>query len=165
MSNWYERSRLSVQSTYPKNWRLMIGFLAVTSVNTTVKANVTLALKALKQYEDGDPFQGFMGAVIANLERVIRGEPLSGRKIKAFHEALLGNRYAVVIDRWMYRAYGFDKQGINEYRAVEAAILREAEEAEMYPADYQARLWCEVRGAGEDFSDVLRAKHKEVKNG
>lgn len=162
MSNWYEKSRLSVKSEFPDSWELMIGFLAVTSANATVTNNVTFALKALEQYKRGEVFNGFMAPVIANLERVVRGEKVSGRKIRAFHEALLGNRYAVVIDRWMYRAYGFEKQGINEYRAVEAAIFREAEDAGMYPADYQAMLWIDVRGAGEDFADILIARRAEV---
>lgn len=142
---------------------MIIGFLAVTSVNSTVQSNVTLALKALKQHEAGEEFTGFLRPVIANLGRVVRGETVKGDKIRNFHEALLGNQYAVVIDRWMYRAYGYDKQrpGIQAYRAVEAAILREAEEAGMYPAEYQAQLWAEFRGAGEDFCDILNAKRLE----
>ncbi len=138
----------------------MIGFLAVTSVNSTVKSNVTLALKALEQHEAGEDFTGFLSPVIANLGRVVRGETVKGDKIRNFHEALLGNQYAVVIDRWMYRAYGYDVQGINAYRAIQAAIFREAEEAGMYPAEYQAQLWAEFRGAGEDFADILREKRQ-----
>lgn len=158
MSKWYVKSRDSVKSHYPEDWRLMIGFLAVTSPNASVTTNVSLAIKAMEQHKAGKPFTGYMGPVIANLNRVKAGQPASGRKIQAFQEALLGNQYAVVIDRWMMRAYGYDKLNVGAYRAIQAAIYREAEEEGMYPAEYQAQLWIQFRGAGEDFADILNAK-------
>ncbi len=133
----------------------------MTSVNASVKVNVTLALKAYEQYKAGQPFTGYLRPVIANLERIKQGRPVTGRKISAFHEALLGNQYAVVIDRWMMRAYGYDQLTVNAYRAIQAAIFRESEEAGMFPAEYQAKLWTEFRGAGESYADILNAKREQ----
>ena len=72
--DWYTSSRRSAQEHFPDDWELFLGFLAVTSVNSTVKSNMTLALKAYSQYEQGKPFQGFLKSVIVNLHKVIKGE-------------------------------------------------------------------------------------------
>ena len=115
--DWYTLSRHAIQRHYPKDWRKFAGYLAATSVNATVKANLTLAKKAL-----------------------------------------LGDKFAVVVDRWMARAYGYESVTPKNYPVIHCAIIRESEENNMLPAEYQAQLWAETRGAGESFSDLLNER-------
>lgn len=153
--DWYTMSRQTIQRRYPKDWRKFIGYLAVTSVNATVKANLTLAKKALRQDHQGENFTGYTQQVITNLERIKTGQPIAGPKVSAFYAALLGDKFAVVVDRWMARAYGYDHVTPKNFPVIHCSIIRESEENNMYPAEYQAQLWAEVRGAGESFSSLL----------
>ena len=157
--DWYTESRESAREHFPDNWELFLAFLAVTSVNTTVKANVTLALKAWKQNENGADFRGYLTAVITNLERAKNGESLTGPKVRAFYAALLGDKNAVVVDRWMARAYGFDKVTSANYPKIEALIRQDAKTQKQAPSDFQAILWAKIKtGSAESFAPILKRK-------
>ncbi len=159
--DWYTSSRKSAQEHFPQDWDLFLGFLAVTSVNSTVKSNMTLALKAHAQYTQGKPFKGFLKSVIVNLENVIQGNTLNGPKIGAFYEALRGDKNAVVVDRWMARAYGFKSVTPGNYDKIERSIRLEAAANSMKPSDFQAWKWANIRGAGEDFGALLNARRAQ----
>lgn len=159
--DWYTSSRKSAQEHFPKDWELFLGFLAVTSVNSTVKANLTLALKAYAQHDQGKPFKGFLKQVIVNLHNVIEGRKLNGPKIQAFYKALKGDKTAVVVDRWMARAYGFKSVTTANYDRIERNIRHEAGANEMEPSDFQAWLWADIRGAGEDFGALLDSRLRQ----
>ena len=156
--DWYTSSRKSAQAHFPEDWELFLGFLAATSANATVKANMTLALRAYTQHANGKPFTRFMGQVIANLQNVVDGKPLNGKKITAFYRALKGDKNAVVVDRWIARAYGFKKVTPKNYDRIERNVRHEAAANEMAPSDFQAWKWASIRGAGEDFGGLLNAR-------
>lgn len=159
--DWYTSSRKSAQEHFPKDWELFLGFLAVTSVNSTVKANMTLALKAYAQHNQSKPFKGFLKQVIVNLHNVVNGRELKGPKINAFFLALKGDKQAVVVDRWMARAYGFKSVTTANYDRIERNIRHEAGANDMEPSDFQAWLWADIRGAGEDFGELLNARQAQ----
>lgn len=71
----------------------------------------------------------------------------SGRKIHNFHKALLGDENAVVVDRWMLRAYGLPSKSSKlapttlEYDMIERLVKEGAERTGSTPREYQASLW------------------------
>ena len=158
--DWYTSSRKSAQEHFPEDWELFLGFLAVTSVNSTVRANMTLALKAHAQHSNGKPFTGYLKHVIVNLYNVVNGHELNGPKINAFYLALKGDKNAIVVDRWMARAYGFKSVTASNYDRIERNIRIEAGANEMAPSDFQAWKWASIRGAGEDFGGLLDARRR-----
>ncbi len=158
-SQWYASELAAIGRLVPDAPR-MISFLASTSANSTVRANVTLAIKAERQHTDGEPFTGYLGQVVANLERGARGEPLHGLKIEPFRRALLGDPDAVVIDRWIFRAYG-----TKDRDAIATSIRCLASGLNVAPSAFQAGVWCgiklEVEGSRADiapFSAILADK-------
>ena len=120
-------------------------FLAITSINTSVVANVTLAKKAYRQYIDGRPFRGFLPMVIEKLEVARDGQAPQGRKIYNFYKALMGVHGAVVVDRWILRAYGFKSMTPGRYDYIERHITRLAKEEGFTPREYQAMVWGGVK--------------------
>jgi hypothetical protein len=124
---WYDQTLTELQNIYgPEDGRLMAAFLAVTSPNTTLKSNVTLALKAFEIYkakgeitpesiaahlptvENVEHQKGFLGSVVRNLNLVAKGQEPAAKggslKVLRFYQALMGDPNAVVLDRWMIRA-------------------------------------------------------------
>lgn len=130
-------------------------------MNSTVKANMTLALKAYAQHNLGKPFTGYLEHVIENLRNVVDGKTLNGPKINAFFLALKGDKNAVVVDRWMARAYGFKSVTASNYDRIERNIRHEAGANGMKPSDFQAWLWADTRGAGEDFGALLDGRRRQ----
>lgn len=116
---------------------------AACSINQTVKGNVTLARRnmhrvrpvGLPQTRDG-------------IRRARKGLDLNGRKVSAFARALAGDTDAVVIDRWMARAYDVSlPRTATAYARLSARIAADAHAAGMTPRDYQAHVWVRERGA------------------
>ena len=70
-------------------------------------------------------------------------------KIRAFYQAILGDCDAVVLDSWMLKAMGWPRKGYTpgQYEKLAAILRREAKKEGLYPADYQAIVWCKIRGA------------------
>lgn len=141
-SDWYGDTRQAVTYYFPEHWEVFTGFLASTSANSTVKANLTLALKAYKQWEQGGPFYGFLGSVKVNLVRTVDGLPLNGQKVESFRQAMLGDTEAVVIDRWILRWYG-ETSGLNRklYSKLSGKIRAEAKLNGLSPTQFQAKIW------------------------
>ena len=144
-SSWYADTTTVIKRQFGEDHILFAGFLAATSINAGVKSNLTLALKALTQHKAGRPFTGYLDPVRENLERVVRGEPLSGLKIEAFRLAILGDLSQVVIDRWIAKAYDHPRTPTpKQYRAIARKLTSEAKRRKLRPAEYQAGLWSGV---------------------
>jgi hypothetical protein len=79
---WYDEVHSELKDLFGKDANMMAQLLAATSSNATVKSNVTLALKAYGKIKAGEPINdGFLPAVVQQVNRVARGEGLAGRKI------------------------------------------------------------------------------------
>lgn len=140
-ADWYDQTYANMTPLFGQDTRVFLGFLAATSMNSSVMGNVTLALKAYGQYKTGQPFDGYLPAVITNLERVASGNwNLKGNKIHNFAQALIGNTQAVVVDRWMLRAYESDERD-----RVRGRVRSDAESLSVAPARFQAAVWSAVR--------------------
>lgn len=147
-AHWYDKTYATITEVFGVDTgRLFCDFLAATSPNSSVKGNVTLALKALEQWRDGREFRGFMGVVETMLRKVVKGEQFGGRKVQKFADALKGDLNAVVVDRWMLRAYGIEKDIVTNarYREIEAHIKQVAKREKLYPAQVQAAIWCGIK--------------------
>lgn len=172
---WYDDVHKELTGLFGKDAPLMANLLAATSSNSTVKSNTTLALKAygyLKSGKDLDtlkPGEGFLPAVLMNIKKAAAGERLAGRKIDNFAQAIQGNPDAVVVDRWMMRAFGFDKDAPtpHQYDVIEHAVKDLAQRQGVTPRQMQAAIWFSVKNKAEagkgraatpDYGSLLKQK-------
>ena len=80
------------------------------------------------------------------LIKAVSGESFGGRKIQKFVAALLNDKNAVVIDRWMLKAFGFPQKITDaRYRTIENWIMQQAEKENMEPRQVQAALWTGIK--------------------
>jgi hypothetical protein len=131
--DWYKTMYQDFLDIFPsqQDADMFIKFLAATSPNNAVGTNMLYAFKAyalwltsppgalLPCYDETVPpnvFRGFSSGHCPNVNRAIRGEPLSGLKVSAFVNAMFGDEKAMVIDRWMIRAAGFPLKMTNRLR-------------------------------------------------
>jgi hypothetical protein len=105
--DWYTKEYSKLLNALPEFEGLpIIRTFAVTSMTTSIEANVHLALKALLLMKRGLPFIGFLPNQITYLNLISKGEDVPGRKIMNFIKALEGDVNSVVVDIWMCRAFG-----------------------------------------------------------
>jgi len=76
-------------------------------------------------------------------------DALKGQKTNAFARAIAGDEQAVVIDVWMMRAAGMEKDSPNktEYAELSNVVRRIAEKFGLTPRTAQALIWILVRGS------------------
>ena len=107
-SKWYDDLQQELVKGFGKDARLFAVLLAVTSPNTSVQGNCTLATKAFEQWKQGKSFEGFLSIVISQLELLraseqkqgcLQIELVKGLKIQHFLQSILGNSEAVAVDR------------------------------------------------------------------
>ncbi len=166
-ANWYDKTHESLNSMLGKERAdQLIDMLAATSPNASVRANVTLAIKALEQAESGEEFSGFLGDVIGSLKKAAAGEEFGGLKVRSFAKALKGDPDAVVVDRWVMRAFGFPEgktPSPKVYNHIADLIRARAKANGVTPREYQAALWRAAKSIGgrsydiaAPFEDIVR---------
>lgn len=95
--------------------------------------------------------------------RIANGENpdhvLGGLKVRAFWRALYGDPDAVVLDLWMFRAFGLpDAPPASVYRTCAEGMRIAAAELGVAARDLQATIWLHVRGSKPSDPDhYLRA--------
>lgn len=145
---WYDETWDFLQQEFGDDARLMAGMLAITSPNATVQANVTLALKAFRQYKEGEAFEGYLTTVRLALKQfVFDGTVLGGPKIRCFYENLTGNLEPVTVDRWIARALGkkHNPRTEREYMEMSVTVREFARLRGEQPARAQAAIWQGIR--------------------
>jgi hypothetical protein len=159
---WYEETYKTVKQLFPRrDISIVLSLLAATSANTSLKGNVSQFFKALFQYENGLPFEGFTPAVITQLCLIRQGSPINGRKLRNFAEAMIGNPEAIVVDIWIMRACRL-KAGSREvptkkqYDHVEKMFRKYAKEVGVEPRQFCAAVWAGVRRSQTKRSEVVR---------
>lgn len=115
------------------------GILAITSVNQSWRGNQTLAARHLRT--------GWIGG-LPSVREGLRTGVISGRKVSQFAKAIAGDERAVVVDRWIIRAFGAPL-GRVAYPAIESGITDAADLLGISPRTLQATIWCIQRGKGE----------------
>lgn len=76
---------------------------------------------------------------------------LRGLKTNAFARAIAGDPNAVVIDTWMMKAAGIDRDAptVRQYRAMVDIVHDIAPDVALTPAETQALIWIVKRGSAE----------------
>jgi len=109
-------------------------------------SNVTKAI----HFSLGKPITGLSNNLkMAKASLELGYDALKGLKTNAFARAIAGDENAVVIDVWMMRAAGMEKDSPNktEYRELSNAVVRIAERFALTPRTTQALIWILVRGS------------------
>jgi hypothetical protein len=147
-NDWYRTARRDCRALAREagvTLAVAAGVVAAYSPNMLWSANLTVARRAL-----GGNARG-MRHNVAKVLRIIAGERpldvLRGPKVTRFYRALMGDKNAVVLDRWMARAMDVDPSKVGTlYDVLEAACLAVAARRNIAPASLQAIVWTAVRG-------------------
>jgi hypothetical protein len=157
--DWYSSEAEKVINLLPEfNGLPILRVFAVTSMATSIEANVHQAIKALIQMKKGERFVGYLPAQEIYLNLIADGRDVPGRKIMNFIRALEGDPNAVVVDRWMCKAFDilhnrilpdgklfYKSPSKKEYDAVEEYSVKHAYYLDIEPRQYQAMLWSGVK--------------------
>lgn len=169
-SRWYHIAHswiLSLSELTGIDFVKVAGVVAVTSAIQKWDIQMILVPRMLKHYLKSGETMGFGWPMISQrekAERVLAGDfdAVSGRKIRAFWFALMGDPEAVVIDRWAYRAAVGEYNGEFDARAmqkkgvfedVQEAYREAALEVGVVARDFQAALWVAVREPSFSFAE------------
>lgn len=157
---WYDMPKLKAK--FGDDYDTFVGFLAGTSANRKVDANIKLAEKAYQWWVDagrptGDAARAFQPKDLAakvGLSRaegkrvlsILTGDPITKHDVKVsnFLRALRGDQDAVVLDLWMARAYGVDEKRFGDplfYETVANMVREEASAIGITPRQFQERVW------------------------
>jgi hypothetical protein len=138
---------------------LVTQLFAATSIKTSLPANIRLFRRALMEIETGLPFSNYLPAMLFQLELIRKGEPINARKIRNFAAAMSGDSGAVVVDRWIMRAYGLDgdkSPTTKEYDRIEELVKYAADVRGEEPRQTCAMIWSGIRGGVTRYDLILR---------
>lgn len=159
---WYQETETLFRDLYgpdPDRRKLVAQVFAATSINTSLKANVTLFRRALHELDTGKPFSNYLPNIRQQLTQIREGKRLTGNKIRAFAAAMSGDSEAVVVDVWLLRAFGMDRkyyrQGSQTFRSggatdrqfelIEFYVRERAHAMGIQPRELSAIIWSGVR--------------------
>jgi hypothetical protein len=140
--DWYKEHQDTLNAFFGSDAGLFQKILAITSQAASVKANVGLALKAFAQFKQGLAFDGYLPAVIGNLNALRAETQIQGRKIGAYTSANEGQTDAVVVDRHIARMlFGVDTPSAAQFAKAARVLTEIANEIGWEPRQVQAALW------------------------
>ena len=151
-ADWYQQDREFLRSMYGDGWQLMAGLLAATSPQVRLETSWQWSTAIYRSFKAGnEPDLSMLHRChILNVQRALAGEPLQGRKVRAFYAALCGDTDAVVLDMWILRLFKYyprhthNPQG-GRYDRLAAAFRCVARHNGIEPAELQAMLWISYR--------------------
>lgn len=109
--NWYrDCEEVFVKLFGADRLQLVTRLFAATSINTSLKSNITLFRRAYHEIENGLPIGNYMPNIRQQIEQIRAGKELTGRKINSFARAMAGDPDAVVVDIWLLRAFDMDRK-------------------------------------------------------
>lgn len=179
---WYDGAKEEFEKMFGVNAELFAKvYSAVSPMTEAEGSNTTLAFKAMDMIMSGERHEGalfrgadgFIGAHINNLNRILQNQPLSGPKVGEFVKAILGDRDANVVDRWMGRYFNFlkgadDTRSLNDsqIKFVQLAVEKGAQELGVDVRGGQAALWAVEKAAAEskEISEVSSPLHELIAN-
>ncbi len=152
MRHWYAQQTRFLKHRFGDDWKLMARLLAATSPRLHLRTSWDMSLAILEDVQAGRPpaLWGLMKGHRLNVERVLRGEELSGPKVSRFYQNLIGNLEVVTIDSWMIKLWKIDCGSHGSpwptlYNRLERAFKKWARSKGLKPADAQAILWNYIR--------------------
>lgn len=109
--DWYlQAERMFVDLFGEHRLQLVTKLFAATSINTSLKANITLFRRALHEIDNDLPISNYLPNIKQQLQQIRAGKDLTGRKIRSFAAGMSGDLDAVVVDVWLLRAFDMDKK-------------------------------------------------------
>ena len=149
-ADWYLAAQNAAKERFGSDSQTWLALFALTSPNATVKANITLATKALQQLEKGVPFDGYMTQIKNALNEWKETGKVAckgGLKVPSFYQNLIGNYEPVTVDRWIARADGHkgNVKGAKQYMEIADKISALAPDMNMSPAQCQASIWAGIQ--------------------
>jgi hypothetical protein len=168
--DWYEESAMEIAKVFGGDTvsaEKFIQFIAITSPNAEVKANLTLATKAWDQYAHGESIR--VGTEMVNdklNELAYHGADWVGLKTNTFYtnliEALRGHDSGfATMDLHMARsAFGKDKLTPREYLILERVTQAVAADLGVRPRQVQARIWVTQKASTIEARWLEQGKHK-----
>jgi hypothetical protein len=162
--NWYLNSNNLIKSKFKNDYILFIKLLAVTSPRNTVKRNTFLALKTfdyIKTNKTIDFSYGIANKQIKNnVNRVINGKYIKGKKINSFIDSLLLKDGSICIDVWMLKAFNIKRiiPTNKDIRIISKTVKTIAKKLNLKTYEVQACLWCYAK---KELNDSV---HKEYKD-
>jgi len=166
--DWYRNTRSSLINKFSSDYKIVAGLIASTSPRRDVQRNIRIAINIYKAYQN-NPKQlideminnkqvfckkyELMNAHYNNVKRTLThnyNKPLtlSGNKVNAFYNNMIGNYDYVTIDIWMLRIFGLTKEAITskkEYANLSNILSEIAKEQNLLPAELQAILWIKYK--------------------
>lgn len=161
--NWYKECEFLFTDLFGADkLQLVCKLFAATSINTSLKSNITLFRKALIEIQNDKPVGRYLPNIQNQLALIRDGKDLSGRKINSFAKAMSGDKDAVVVDIWLLRAFNMDKQYIRhtgahsgrmrsggatnkQYTTIESYVRQEAVAMGLEPRQMSSMIWAGVR--------------------
>lgn len=176
--NWYQDCENVFLKLFGKEkLELVCKLFAATSINTSLRSNITLFRRALYEIENNLPVGKYLPNIQLQLRQIREGKDLTGRKINSFAKAMSGDKNAVVVDIWLLRAFGCNNryfrtksQTVREggatdrqYDKIEGWIRHEAWCMGIEPRQLSSMIWAGVRIStnGKDdthYKDILERK-------
>jgi len=166
-AEWYNKTGEEIRKIFgDKDGDMFLDFVAITSPQTTPKANVTKALELFKRWklgQTGDEFKYGTGEQWKFFKSAIKGEEFGGRKIQNFRKNLKGDLDPVTVDMWMFEIYFGKTNGTPiQFKFIEEDVQRLAKELGKKPAEVQAAMWVgykelpqNVKRGGEGSYDAI----------
>lgn len=185
--NWYaECKKVFLEIFGPEKLILVCQLFAATSINTSLKSNITLFRRALYEIENGLPVGNYLPNIKNQLTLIREGKPLSGRKINAFARAMAGDLDAVVVDVWLLRAFGLDRKYIRhtghhagrarsggptdkQFSLIEDWCRNYGREKLIFPCEVSSMIWagCRIHTNGDrqtHYKDSIRQSFTNLFN-
>lgn len=177
--DWYSKTDKVFKKTL-KGYDLVLfkKIFAITSIRAHYKSHMTLALKAYKQYQKGEPFVGFFPNAMFMLNDLRAGTFLSEkdtdnnsligvrRKISNFYKALSGDKNVVVVDDRVTEACGLKEYNKHKgkkvtarpektkYNFIEEYIRTLAKVTGYEPTEITSMLWAGVKSVSSVYQEV-----------
>lgn len=148
--NWYTRAKDVAQEfadTYDVSLETTAGILAGVSQRISWERAIEMTELAL----EGRPVQHY-APIRDKIASIIKGDPpdevLRGPKITAFYQAIMGDPDAIVLDAWMLSVTPHPRPTIKQYQHLANVLRKEAKQAGITPAQFQAIVWVVLRDRG-----------------
>lgn len=161
--DWYKNCKhLFIELFGEEELELVCNLFAATSINTSLKSNITLFRRAYYEYKENLPIGNYLPNIQRQLQQIRENKPLTGRKINSFAQAMSGNVNAVVVDIWALRAFGEDRKytrhtgphagyersggaSDRQYDLIEGYVREHAPEYGLLPYEMSAMIWAGAR--------------------
>lgn len=148
---WYTDQTQFLKCRFGDDWQLVAGLLAATSprVRLRISWDWTLSIYDAVKVGRKPDLSMLMKSQRKNVERILKGEPLSGHKVSRFYANLCGDLEPVTIDTWMLKLWKVELRSHNtqakQYGRMERAFQKWARLKGVAPATMQAILWNHTR--------------------